>query len=219
MRKSEELVGKKINNLEILKYIYEGRHKEYFICKCNCGNIKKIYADSVRYNRTKSCGCLVKKGNKEKPRNIKHNMTNTRLCRIWYGMRDRCYNKNNLQYYLWGGKGIKICKEWANKKQGFKNFYEWAMKNGYKDNLSIDRIDGNKDYEPSNCRWATAKEQVINTNKTIKITYKGQTHCISDWSKITKIRKSTIYWRYKNNKKVEEIFKEYKYPGMEIKEV
>lgn len=219
MTKNEKLVGKKIANLKILKYIYEGRHKEYFICKCDCGKIKKIYADNVRYNRTKSCGCLNKKENQENPHNIKHNMTKTRLCRIWYGMRARCYNKNSTQYYLWGGKGIKMCKEWEDIKQGFKNFYNWAINNGYKENLSIDRIDGNKDYEPSNCRWVTAKEQARNTNRVINITYKGETHCISEWSKITKINKSTIYSRYKNGKQIEEIFKEYKYPGMEIKEV
>lgn len=122
---------------------------------------------------------------------------------IFYGMKQRCYNKNAPSYKNYGGRGIKICQEWL---ENSKLFYEWAISNGYRDDLTIDRIDVNGDYEPSNCRWATQKEQANNTRKNIVITYNGVSHKIADWSKITGIDEKTIRKRYNNGYTEKEIF-------------
>ena len=109
-------------------------------------------------------------------------------------MIQRCENENIERYDIYGGRGIEVCKEW---KEDFLNFYNWAINNGYKDNLSIDRIDVNGNYEPNNCRWATAKEQARNMRTNVNLTYNGETHCISEWAEITGIKASTIRYRIK----------------------
>lgn len=154
-----------------------------WLFKCDCGNKKIIPANSVRTGLIKSCGCLAKP----------HGCTNTRLFHIWVDMRQRCTNTNHPQYYLWGGKGIKVCEEW----QEFTNFKEWAEENGYNNNLSIDRIDGSKGYYPQNCRWATAKEQSRNTSANRIITIDGVTKPLCDWIEISPITLSTFYKRKK----------------------
>lgn len=101
----------------------------------------------------------------------------TRLYRAWIGMRQRCYNKREPNYINYGARGITVCDEWRN----FTAFKKWAMENGYNDSLSIDRIDNNKGYEPSNCRWATCREQVRNRRDNIQITAFGETKILVEW--------------------------------------
>ena len=86
----------------------------------------------------------------------KHGLSHTRLYSIWCGMKKRCYSEKSINYKYYGARGVKICDEWKND---FKSFYDWAMDNGYKDDLTIDRINPFKNYEPSNCRWATDDDQ------------------------------------------------------------
>lgn len=135
--------------------------------------------------------------------NLKHGMCHTRIYKIYKHMRDRCYNKNYFQYYLYGGRGIIICDEWLND---FVTFYEWAIDNGYNDDLTIDRINTNGNYEPSNCSWVTIAEQNRNQRKNINITYQGETHCLSEWARIKNIPIPRLYWRYKHWKNTDEIF-------------
>ena len=120
-----------------------------------------------------------------------HGMYGTRLNHIWANMRTRCNCKTNKDYPDYGGRGIKVCEEWSE----FINFHEWAMKNGYEDNLSLDRIDVNGNYEPSNCRWTTYKEQANNTSRSVRISYKGNTHTISEWADIVGINASCLRQR------------------------
>lgn len=130
-------------------------------CRCDCGNVVIVRANSLRMGKTKSCGCL----NKEKPpNNIKHNMSNTRIYKIYKSMKKRCYNITCDKYKDYGGRGITVCEEWLHN---FQSFYEWAMSNGYADDLTIDRKDVNGNYEPSNCRWIPKKEQAHNKRNTI----------------------------------------------------
>lgn len=121
--------------------------------------------------------------------NLRHGMRNTRLYDIWRSMKQRCYNPKTNRYKKYGGRGITVCDEW---KDNFQSFYDWAMSNGYSDDLSIDRIDPNGNYESNNCRWATAKQQANNRTNNNIIEFNGEVHTLAQWSEITGIKMATI---------------------------
>ena len=107
-------------------------------------------------------------------------------------MKQRCYNDKNPKYKDYGSRGIVVCQEWLDD---FMNFYNWAIDNNYRDDLTLDRIDNDGNYEPSNCRWATAKQQARNTRRTRKITINGETRCLKDWCKILNLNYYTVLTR------------------------
>lgn len=163
-------------------------------CSCDCGNYAIVKSTDLLSGNTTSCGCLRKE--KAKILNKTHGKAgeNKRLYNIWIGMNDRCYNSQNKFYYDYGGRGISVCKEWKGEN-GLNNFFEWSMKNGYQDNLTIDRIDNDKGYSPDNCRWATRKVQQNNKRTNRIIEYKGETHTLSEWSEILDIKYGTLLSR------------------------
>ena len=116
-------------------------------------------------------------------------------------MKYRCYYQNHPSYKNYGGRGITVCQEWLDD---FMNFYNWSMANGYSDELTIDRIDVNGNYEPNNCRWATRKEQQNNMRNNVFLEANGERHTISEWSEITGINRSTISNRLRRGKSIKE---------------
>lgn len=121
----------------------------------------------------------------------KHGLTNSRIYGIWNGIIQRCENPNRKAYPRYGGRGISVCEEWHN----FQIFYEWAINNGYKEDLTIDRIDNNGNYEPSNCRWATYKEQANNMRKNVIYEINGTKHNLKEWSEIYNMPYRTVQRR------------------------
>ena len=168
-------IGEKINHLTLIKDIgiKGGRHWGLF--QCDCGNIKEIRIDHVKSGNNKACGCQQYQATYG---NTKHGLCNTRIYNIWQKMKSRCYSKNDIEYKRYGARGIKVCDEWIND---IKAFYDWSISNGYDDNLSIDRIDNNGNYEPSNCRWATPLQQANNCRTNLLITIDDETKTLSQW--------------------------------------
>ena len=132
---------------------------------------------------------------------LTHGKRHTRLYRIWANIKTRCFNTNDLHYKRWGALGITMCDEWKNN---FQAFYNWAMSNGYADDLTIDRIDNYGNYEPSNCRWVTVKEQNQNKKNVVLLTYNGLTLSCREWAKMLGIGKNTVRERYNKGWTVEE---------------
>lgn len=198
-------IGDRFGKLVVLKRVEDyirpidkkGRPK--YLCKCDCGNKKEIVGSSL-LSGTKSCGCLIGKNL------IKHNDYKTRLYTIWKNMRQRCNTKNinNASYRYYAKRNILICKEW-NDYNEFKN---WAINNGYRNDLTIERIDVNGNYEPSNCRWATIIEQAQNKTNTAKIIYKGEEQTLINLSKKYNISVSTIRRRINLGWDLDRVFNE-----------
>lgn len=181
-------VGDKIGRLTLLDEIKENG-VTYFWCLCECGETRKVSYTNLLSGNTKSCGCLKREINASV--HGTHHMTKTRPHRIWNNMNKRCHNKNEPDYELYGGRGIKICNEWLGKN-GFQNFYNWAISHGYRDDLTIDRIDVNGDYCPENCRWVTWREQARNKRNNVWITYNGETKIIAEWARELGIHRGII---------------------------
>lgn len=170
MAKALDLTNKRFGRLIAIKFAYSkkdsnGVPARYWVCKCDCGNTLITRVASLRSGKTKSCGCR----NRTKPsNNITHHKSETRLYYIYKGIKSRCFNPHNDKYMYYGGKGITVCDEWLGKN-GAINFLKWAEQNGYKEGLTIDRINVNGNYEPSNCRWITHQEQMFNRSNSIVI--------------------------------------------------
>ena len=178
-------------------------------CLCDCGNRCYVDAYSIKANKTKSCGCILREKTIQRNKagaKYPQEERESRLYRIWQGMYIRTTYPSQKSYKDYGGRGIKVCEEWKND---FYVFKEWALNNGYNDNLTIERIDNNQNYCPENCKWIPREEQSRNQRSNIILEYNGETHIAAEWANIMGIKHSTIYKRISKGKPIEEILKEY----------
>lgn len=129
-----------------------------------------------------------------------HGMRNERIYSVWCAMKERCQNPHNKSYARYGARGVSVCREW----EEFATFYAWALSAGYRDWLTIDRIDNSKGYCPDNCRWATISQQNRNYSRNRMITYNGETKCLTDWAESNGIKPSTLAYRLKSGKPMED---------------
>lgn len=167
----------------------------YWVCKCDCGNTTEVLPQHLNRGLIRSCGCLRKDVSSKK--NKKHGMSKTRIYKEWKGIKERCLNKNNHAYKNYGGRGITICDEWLGEN-GFEYFCDWAMQNGYQDNLTIERKDVNGNYCPENCCWIPLGEQALNTRNNVYLEYNGESKPISQWAKEYGINYQVFHNRVRN---------------------
>ena len=180
---------------EIAPKIISNKPRRMFRCQCECGNIGEVQLSCLRNRHSTSCGCEQKK--KASSANTKHGLEKHPLYCTWKNMKKRCNNPNASEYENYGGRGISVCEEWSNS---FQNFYNWAINNGWSKELTIDRIDVNKNYCPENCRWANIKIQMNNTTKNHYIKYNGDTYTLSTLSEHLNIPYNIVRYRLSNCK-------------------
>ena len=217
MGKIKNIIGEKYGKLTVIEQLDERKNgKVLWLCKCECGGEIKTYKSKLESSSVKSCGCLhinllFKNGNVPKNKNPIHinglNIYKTRLYRIFIGMKERCNNQNNKNYNKYGGRGISISKDWL---VDFMSFYNWSMSNGYEDILTLDRIDNNGNYEPSNCRWVNRKIQANNRSNNKYVVYEGCKYTYSEFESKFNIPQKNLQKLIKSNS-IEDILKMYTY--------
>lgn len=203
MGRFKDLTGKKFSRLTVLGFSCWKNHTSYWLCRCDCGKETIVRGAELNNGHTKSCGCyhrdeLIK-------RSTTHGMAKHPLSIIWSHIIQRTCNPKNAAFKHYGGRGITVCESW---KKDSCSFIRWALRNGYKAGLTIDRINNNEGYNPSNCRWVNMKTQSRNRRSNRYITFNGETHCISEWAELIGISEYTISRRLRSGWSEERSLKE-----------
>ena len=191
MGKKIEMIGRRFGRLVVIREGSSTNGHAMWICNCDCGNeTNPIGGSDLRNGKVQSCGCLHKELLSEA--RTTHGMKGTRIYRIWRDMKSRCQLTSVPCYETYGGRGITVCEEWLHE---FSAFYNWAMVNGYAEDLTLDREDNDGPYCPDNCRWVSRKRQANNLRKNVVITINGESHTLAEWADISGIKYMTIYQR------------------------
>ncbi len=190
----KDLSGQVFGKLTVIERISSLGEQGKYKCRCSCGNYVEVLGHNLATGATKSCGCIRRMCASKL--NFSHGQHGSRLYHCWRNMLDRCENKNNKEYSNYGLRNISVCPEWHD----FRNFYDWAMANGYQDELTIERLDVNSGYSPGNCTWATMYVQARNRRNNRKLTFDGKTMIITDWAKELGVSEATLRKRLKRGR-------------------
>lgn len=189
MSKFIDITGNRYNHLQVIE-----KHETLkggivvWKCLCDCGNYTYVRGKNLKNGAVKSCGCIMH----NEPYNVTHNSSKTALYRRWQSMKSRCYNKNFPGYKNYGGRGIRVCDEWKNS---FEKFRDWALSTMDNENLTLERIDNNGNYCPENCRWATIKEQANNRRSCLIFEYNGKKQNLLQWCNELKLDYKLVHNR------------------------
>ena len=199
--KYKDLTGQQFGWVTVIERVFEKRRDGHasWLCRCKCGKEYIASSHDLLQGKSTSCGC------KRAMSNTKHgdgrHSDRSRLYHVWADMKNRCSSPKCHAYKHYGARGIKVCDEWME----YEPFRDWSYSNGYAENLTLDRIDVNGDYEPSNCRWATRKEQANNKRGTIKLSYNNITRPLSEWAEKLGVKSSLLYSRLKKGWEIDAI--------------
>ena len=201
--KKIDLTGMRFERLNILCEIKERSKSKKVIwqCKCDCGRETFVSSAHLISGHTRSCGCIQREAVKSLD-NSTHKDSKSATYYTWNSMKSRCYNPKNDSYYRYGGRGIQVCDRWLNS---YENFLEDM---GHKpDECSLDRINNDGNYDPTNCRWATIYEQANNMSNNVRMEYSGEIKTISQWARTLNIPRDKIYRRHKSHESLDKILK------------
>lgn len=208
----QPIIGRRCGKLTVIDRHPVSRYK--VIVYCDCGRTKEIYLSNLKEGNTISCGC--EKSRVGKMRKTTHCLSKHPLFNVWMSIIKRCENEKDKGYKNYGGRGVKICKEWRND---FKEFYDWAILNGYneQEQLDIDRFPNNDgDYEPSNCRFTSRKNNQNNRRCTVRLTYKSTTKTLSEWCDILGLKIESVRGSMRNGKDISYFIKKYANNGLDF---
>ena len=216
-----DLTGQRFGRLTVLKRQGTSHSEIQWLCKCDCGNIYTALSYALRKGITTNCGCVQKEKWEELAKRRKdllanlpssisaetkqHLLKKSPLYYKWTNLKTRCYNPKYSMYKNYGGKGIKVCDAWMGEN-GFINFYNWAMKNGYKKGLTIDRINNEDGYNPKNCRLVDMRTQQNNRTNNRILEYNGKKDTMANWSRKLNLRYGKIQKGLAKGKTLEEIY-------------
>lgn len=202
-RNIHDHIGEKYGRWTVMRYVgTDEKYRRRVLVKCECGTERTVRFSELKYGASTSCGCYSKE-------RAKRDATKHGLCRktplydVWVGMKNRCNNIRSNVYNYYGGRGITICKEW---EDNFEVFFNWAIENGYKKGLQLDRENNEKGYSPSNCRFITSKLNNRNKRNNILITYNGNTRILADWCDLFGLKHNVVTRRIERGWPVERIF-------------
>lgn len=204
--------GERYNRLTVIRYLQtcERKTRGYnWLCQCDCGNYIHANISKLKSGHTTSCGCALAEfvGNI----NRKYKTSNKRLYSVYKSMISRCQDNLNNRFNDYGGRGIKVCKEWAGEG-GYDNFAEWALNSGYNPDAkqgecTLERKNVNGNYEPSNCCWITNLQQQNNKRNCVLLEHEGETHTVSEWSRLLLIPEGKLRYHIRKGRRLEEILK------------
>lgn len=208
MGKVIDETGKRYGKLTVIKRVENSKdRKARWLCKCDCGNLTVTTGKFLRNGSCKSCGChrkeVLKRGAKK---NTTHKETGTRLYDIWRGVKKRCRLKTNANYKYYGARGIDVFEEWY---QSYESFRNRSLDNGYKKDLTIDRIDNAKGYFPDNCRWVDWKTQENNRRNTVYIEYQGEKYPRGILADKLNVSIQALMYRQQNDIPIRDNFKKF----------
>lgn len=190
----KDKTGEVYGRLKVVEFKGIKNRHAMWLCQCECGNLVIVSSGNLVSGNTRTCGCAKESNIGEL--NKTHGKTNTRLYRIWRGIKSRTKYKSTGISKCYRDRNIELCQEW---ETSFTSFYEWAVNNGYSEELTIDRINNDLGYSPENCRWVTNKEQQNNKRNNLRVNLNGENKTISEWAELYGISRNKVYARLRRN--------------------